>query len=171
MSRIDVDIRWLIRRDMPEVLKIEGQSFDSPWTDEDFMCCLRQRNCIGMVAEHERRLVGYMVYELHRSKLLLLNLAVHPTYRRLSVARQMIERLIDKLSLQRRSEIWTEVSEKSLAGQLFFKSLRFRCVSVSRDHYEDSDASAYVMRYRVRPTEIADDSPFHPRNRISEYIN
>ena len=47
----DVQIRWMIRRDMPEVLDIERLSFEFAWTEEDFLCCLRQRNCIGMVAE------------------------------------------------------------------------------------------------------------------------
>ena len=40
-------IRWLIRRDMDEVLSIEQGSFEYPWTEEEFLCCLRQRNCIG----------------------------------------------------------------------------------------------------------------------------
>jgi ribosomal-protein-alanine N-acetyltransferase len=44
---LEVQIRWMIRRDMPEVLEIERQSFEFSWTEEDFLCCLRQRNCIG----------------------------------------------------------------------------------------------------------------------------
>ena len=53
----------MIRRDMPEVLAIEGESFEFPWLEDDFIHCLRQRNCIGMVAEHEDRVVGFMIYE------------------------------------------------------------------------------------------------------------
>ena len=48
-------IRWMIRRDMPEVLAVEGESFEFPWCEEDFLRCLRQRNCIGMVAEQHRQ--------------------------------------------------------------------------------------------------------------------
>ena len=40
-------IRWMIRRDMPEVLAIEAASFEFPWLEDDFIRCLRQRNCIG----------------------------------------------------------------------------------------------------------------------------
>ena len=50
-EQVRVHIRWMIRRDMPEVLDIENQAFEFPWTEEDFIRCLRQRNCIGMVAE------------------------------------------------------------------------------------------------------------------------
>src|SRR5687768_6635477 len=55
-----VHIRWMIRRDMPEVLSIETQCFEFPWTEEDFLRCLRQRNCIGMVAEQGEKVVGFM---------------------------------------------------------------------------------------------------------------
>ena len=53
-----VHIRWMIRRDMPEVLAIEHASFEYPWCEEEFLRVLRQRNCIGMVAEHGERIVG-----------------------------------------------------------------------------------------------------------------
>ena len=35
-----------------------GNSFEFPWSEEDFIRCLRQRNCIGMVAEHDEQVVG-----------------------------------------------------------------------------------------------------------------
>ena len=50
-DRLRIQLRWMIRRDMPEVLAIEQEAFEFPWSDEDFTRCLRQRNCIGMVAE------------------------------------------------------------------------------------------------------------------------
>ncbi|MEK6238743.1 MAG: ribosomal-protein-alanine N-acetyltransferase RimI, partial [Planctomycetales bacterium] len=53
-----VHIRWMIRRDMPEVLAIENSSFEFPWSEEDFLRSLQQRNCIGMVAEWEDSIVG-----------------------------------------------------------------------------------------------------------------
>lgn len=32
-----VHIRWMIRRDMPEVLQAEQLSFEYAWTEEDFL--------------------------------------------------------------------------------------------------------------------------------------
>ena len=87
-QEIRVHIRWMIRRDMPEVLEIEERSFEFPWTEEDFIRCLRQRNCIGMVAEHDERVVGFMIYELHKTRLHLLNFCVHRDLRRRGVGTQ-----------------------------------------------------------------------------------
>src|SRR5438128_2368971 len=83
-----VHIRWMIRRDMPEVLQSEQLSFEFAWNEEDFLHCLRQRNCIGMVAEQAEKVVGFMIYELHKNKLHILNFAVNPAWRRMGVGAQ-----------------------------------------------------------------------------------
>ncbi|GAB4143851.1 MAG: ribosomal protein S18-alanine N-acetyltransferase [Planctomycetaceae bacterium] len=166
-SFLNVQIRWLIRRDMEDVLKIERLSFENAWTEEDFLCCLRQRNCIGMVAEYDHHVVGFMIYELHQSRLRVLNFAVAPNLRRKRIGSQMMQRLIDKLSQQRRKEIILEVRESNLDAQLFYKNQGFRAFCVLRRHYDDTDEDAYVMRYRA--SEQADSSEFLPNNRMSEF--
>lgn len=149
-QEIRVHIRWMIRRDMPEVLQIETDSFEFPWTDEDFVRCLRQRNCIGMVAEHEDRVVGFMIYELHKTRIHVLNFAVAPGYRRRGVGTQMVAKLVAKLSSQRRNRIVLEVRETNLAAQLFFRENQFRAVSVLKNFYEDTPEDAYLMQYRYQ---------------------
>ncbi len=150
-SDLRVHIRWMIRRDMPEVLGIEAESFEFAWLEEDFIRCLRQRNCIGMVAEHEDRVVGFMIYELHKARIHVLNFAVARAYRRCGVGRQMIAKLISKLSAQRRTRIVLEVRETNLAAQLFFREEGFRAVSVLRNFYADTPEDAYLMQLRFRP--------------------
>jgi [ribosomal protein S18]-alanine N-acetyltransferase len=147
-QEIRVHIRWMIRRDMPEVLQIERESFEYPWVDEDFIRCLRQRNCIGMVAEHEGRVVGFMIYELHRTRIHVLNFAVGRVFRRLGVGSQMIAKLIAKLTIQRRSRIALEIRETNLDAQLFFRENGFRAVSVLHSFYDDTPEDAYLMQYR-----------------------
>ena len=113
-------IRWMVRKDMPEVLEIEKASFEFPWSEEDFIRCLRQRNCIGMVAEHDERVVGFMIYELHKNQLHVLNFAVLPEARRSGVGQQMVRKLIGKLHLKRRTNITLTIRETNLPGQMFF---------------------------------------------------
>jgi ribosomal-protein-alanine N-acetyltransferase len=144
---IDLHIRWMILADMPEVLAIERASFDDPWREDDFARALRQRHIIGRVVERDEQIIGYMIYELHRNRLHLLNIGVAPDCRRRGVGRAMIELLQGKLS-ERRSRIMLEVCETNLDAQLFFRSLGFRAISVLHDLYEDTTADAYLMRYR-----------------------
>lgn len=144
-----VHIRWMIRRDMPMVLAIEESSFEFPWSEEEFIRCLRQRNCIGMVAEMQDEVVGFMIYELHKNRLHLLNFAVNVNSRRSGIGSAMIEKLIGKLSCDRRNRISLEVRETNLDAQLFFKQLGFRATSVLRDFYEDTTEDAYLMQFRM----------------------
>jgi L-amino acid N-acyltransferase YncA len=94
--------------------------------------------------------------------------AVAPSVRRQNVGGQMIQRLIDKLSQQRREEIVLEIRESNLPAQLFFQSQGFRAVRVLRNLYEDTDEDAYVMHYRLTGAD-GWTLPFTPRNRISEF--
>ncbi len=163
-QEVRVHIRWMIRRDMPAVLDIEADSFEFPWLEEDFIRCLRQRNCIGMVVEHDEGVVGFMVYELNKTRLHMLNFAVAPEFRRLGVGSQMINKLIGKLSAQRRSRIMLEVRETNLDAQLFFRENGFRAVSVLREYYEDTPEDAYLMQYRYR---VEKTRELEPANRVT----
>jgi ribosomal-protein-alanine N-acetyltransferase len=106
-----------------------------------------------------------MIYELHKTRLHILNFAVEPGRRRLGIGAQMVEKLINKLSQQRRHEIVLEVRETNLPAQLFFQTQGFRAVQVLRNHYHDSAEDAYLMQYRMEVEELANDSA--PVNRIA----
>lgn len=166
-EKLSVRIRWMIRRDMPEALAIEESSFEFPWTEEDFVRCLRQRNCIGMVAERNDKIVGFMIYELLQSELHVLNFAVRKEFRRMGVGSQMMEKLVSKLSYGRRDRIVLEVRETNLDAQLFFKKQTFRAIDVLRDYYEDTIEDAYLMQYKYYPTQADVDWAYQRNSRLA----
>ena len=150
-----VHIRWMVRRDMPNVLAIENESFEYPWTEDNFVMVLRRRNCIAMVAEVDERIVGFMVYDLYKNNLQLRNIAVDPDCRYRGVGKSMIEKLRSKLVEGRRSRIVMKVRETNLNGQLFLKACGFRCDGIlpsSGDFPEaqpdDEPGYLFVMRFR-----------------------
>lgn len=145
--KLAVHIRWMIRRDMQEVLAIDGAGFDPPWTEEEFLGHLRQRNCIGMVAEHGERIVGFFVYEMRKDRLSVTRLGVHPGFRRKGVGRQMLAKLAGKLSAHRRTGVETWVNEANMDALLWLKAHRYLCVDVDRERFGDDDG--YLMRYEI----------------------
>jgi ribosomal-protein-alanine N-acetyltransferase len=100
-----------------------------------------------MVAESGDSVVAFMIYELHRSRLHVLNFAVARSHRRLGIGTRMMEKLVGKLSPERRNRIVLEVRETNLPAQLFFRSLGFRAISVLKDFYQDTTEDAYLMHY------------------------
>ena len=155
MTKSRFSLRWLIRRDLPEICEIENSSFSDPWEMDDFIAAVRDRNIIGMTVEDgEFRVAGYIIYELHKFHLEILNVAVHPECRRDGVGRMVIERLADKLSLQRRTRLELSVRETNLTAQLFFRATGFLSDGIERNPYPDSDEDAYRMVFDIRQREL-----------------
>ena len=144
-------IRWMIRRDIPEVLNIEVKSFEFPWQDYEFAEYLHPRNQIGMVVEHKDKVIGFIIYGLYKTDIGILNFAVHPDWRRRGVGKQMLTELITKLSAQGFKKIILEVRETNLPAQLFFRDCGFMAISVLHNYYEDTPEDAYLMQYRYKP--------------------
>jgi ribosomal-protein-alanine N-acetyltransferase len=167
-SATGVHIRWMIRRDMPEVMRTERASFEYAWTEDDFLRCLRQRNCIGMVAEENDHVAGFMIYELHKTRLNVLNFAVHPTVRRVGIGGMLIAKLEYKLVSHHRQKITLAVRERNLAAQMFFRSHGFQATKLLRNYYEDSGEDAYHMEFRATPLEAVQEFG-SPVNRIANY--
>lgn len=156
-KKLKVQVRWLIRRDMPEVQAIEDASFEFPWSEESFIKVLRQRNCIGMVAEHDERVIGFVIYELHKNRLHILNFGVHPEFRRRGVGAALADKLKSKLTVQRRNRLMLETRETNVTSQLFWRSQGFRAISVLRNFYPDGpDEDAYLFSWKLeQPAECA----------------
>jgi ribosomal-protein-alanine N-acetyltransferase len=144
-TAVDVNVRWMIRRDLVEVCWIEDRSFPEPWSEQDFAKCLRLRSVIGMVAESGGQVVGYMLYELNRRSVEILSCGVHPHYRRRGVGRKLIWSVKKRLTEKRR---WVEttIEERNLDGQLWLKGCGFDCVEILTQFFGD-DCDGYLFRF------------------------
>jgi len=151
-NEIKVNIRWMSRKDMKEVLKIENECFEFAWTEKEFMSNLWQRNCVGWVAEYQGRIIGFMVYKNLKNKIHLLNIATLSEFRRQGVGTQLVAKLITKLGNQRR-RIMLEVRETNLPAQLFLRFIGFRAIEILRDFYDETNEDAYQMVYKYQELE------------------
>ena len=158
---IPIHQRWMIRRDLPEVLAIESASHRFPWSERDIERRLRQRNCIGRVAliphghasPHDLErccAIGFALFLLGaRTHIRLLNLAVDPILRRLGVGTALVDHLKAKLDPAyfpgRQLVVWARETE--LDGLLFLRSQGFQATEVVRNHFSDSGEDAVVMRF------------------------
>jgi ribosomal-protein-alanine N-acetyltransferase len=132
-------IRWMLRNDLPEILNIE--EFNAvPWDEEDFLIHLKKRNSVGIVAEIDNKIVGYMIYEFGRKLFHVLNITVHKNYRRNGVASQIISKLSSK-----KKNIEFVVNERSLELQLFLKKNGFKAVEIINKYFEKNSDDAYIM--------------------------
>jgi ribosomal-protein-alanine N-acetyltransferase len=150
---VPTHLRWCIRRDMPEVVAIEERSFGRlAWGEDDLIEALRVRSNVGMVAERDERIVGHMLYELRSGRIHLLRLVVHPEHRSSGVGTAFLEKLVGKLTWQRRRRITVAVRETWLHAQQFLAAKQFRATGLRRGYYHDTGEDAIWMeRILARP--------------------
>lgn len=146
LNSSDIRIRWLIRGDMDSILKIETENFSNPWTSSDFSSMLRERNCIGLVAEVEEELLGYAIYLLQRGYLEILNIAVKKGFQNLGVGTAILNKAKSKLTGDRR-RIKVAIRESNLVALNWFKKRGFFAYNLVPNYWADCDEDAIVMEY------------------------
>jgi ribosomal-protein-alanine N-acetyltransferase len=141
-------MRWLVRRDFPQVIQIEKECFRHPWLEADFSGLLRRADVTGKVADCGGVVLGYVIYEMHRRRYEVLNLAVRPTVWREGIGELITNNLKTKLHPERRHRITLNVAERNLAAQNFFKAQGFIADGVLPEHWEDGQ-DGYAFTYRL----------------------
>ena len=132
----------------------EKKCFDNPWTEDEFIKFLKQRNVIGMGAEQKELVVGYMIYDLEKTHFTIHNLAVNT--KREYIGSALIKKLKNKLSTNRRMSIRTKVRESNLEALLFFKNMGFLATNINPNYFCNSeDAISMCYLYNKRLDEYA----------------
>lgn len=109
---------------------------------------------IGMVAAHQEKVAGYMVYGLRRYSLELHKMAAHPGYGRQGVGQALMEKLKSKLDVNRRTRIVMLVRESDLNTLSFLKAQGFVPAHLTREYYDDTQEDAIEMVYTL-PKDLA----------------
>lgn len=146
----DHHVRWMIRRDMKRVMEIENKYKKYAESEEYIINLLRQRNIIGMVVENDE-VQAYVIYELYKKHLKIIRFATYDDIKDNDFAVCLLQKLKSKLNNERRTGIIIEAPETNLELQLFLKENKFRAMSILKNHFEDPDEDAYVMKYMILP--------------------
>lgn len=122
----ELTLRWMIRRDLASVTAI-GRA-----PEELYVNLLRQRDVIGMVAEVDGEVVGYMLYRVlpKEHTLVLLLLRVAEGKRRQGFGKNLLDKLKQKLTGDRYRAVVADVEEEDLDSQLFMRAVGFEAVAI-----------------------------------------
>ena len=142
-SPIKIELRWMIKRDLREVVAIDEISFMLPWSEQYFRERLKFDKALGMVAVAGGKVVGYMVFECWQEHLGLIKISVHPDYRNQGIGTELIKRLKCKLAIHSRKKIITVASSVDLVAINFFTALGFRVGPIDMNAHQ-GNAEDYV---------------------------
>lgn len=136
-NTVSPQMRWMISRDYDEVAQNDRAAFAEKdvwdlWDKEDYILKHKQRNCIMMVAECNSKIVGHIVYELHKEYLLLIRMVVRPDFRHRGVGEFMIMQLNWKLACQKRKSVLIQLPISDVESMQFFAS----CGLIARPEFQ-----------------------------------
>jgi len=147
----DVLVRWMIRRDIEEVLKIENECYANPWTESQMLAYLRERSRIGYVAVVDGMVVGSMLVDRRGETLEINGLTVSQHHRREGVATMLLAAAKKKLSNGKIKRLETIVLETNMPAIAFFRSNGFLAIGTVPKPHPPSLDDGYQMQYTMIP--------------------
>jgi ribosomal-protein-alanine N-acetyltransferase len=142
-------IRDMQEDDIPAILEIEKISFTAPWNKHDFLNEMYEKEVLSKVAVFEERIVGYICvnYRAHESH--ILNLAVHPDFRRQGVATIIMEEVSGELKKRGCVFTFLKVWVSDTGAQKFYELLGFKVEGTRKKYYDNPDEDALIMARRL----------------------
>ena len=170
------DVAYMQPCHLDDLLEIETACSDwNVWQEQDFRRVMTtEQSEVGRVVSLGRKVVGFVVYELGRDTLTILNVAIHPAYHRFGYGTQLIESLTTAMASQKRSRIVVTVCESNTRAQLFFKAMGFHCVDMHADYYHTPSGDLYGYEFVYSSVEELASTlktKWRPENRISAYYD
>jgi len=143
-------IRDMTFADLPGILRIERESFPSPWSAAMFVLEMTRSGSVALVSEDaEGGIVGYAVCSRLDLDWHLMNIAVPTSLRRAGIAEGLMESLIGRLGDDARLTL--EVRPSNRAAISLYEKWGFLAAGRRRGYYADSGEDAIVM-WRTRAT-------------------
>lgn len=147
-DQIEIDFRWVIRRDLPAMVAIEAESFrqewqNLPWNEGDFLRFLKERKNIGLLAVRKEVAIGFILYALVKSHVAIVKLAIGIDHWPDGVINQMLQAITENARGYKRS-VYFRSHERNLPLQQFLKSHGFKADKIVRGYYGSEDAFDFV---------------------------
>ena len=121
---MDMSVRWMRREDMRRVVSIRRRcGMDPDLLDR----MLHDSFSICKVVESEGKILGFIAYRNGRRKMKLLEIAVHPSFRRKGLALFLLRSMSAKTNFDMKG-VEASVSEYNLPAQMLLKKAGFLAV-------------------------------------------
>jgi ribosomal-protein-alanine N-acetyltransferase len=134
-----------------EILAIEEEVFEGPWTYEMF----RQevRGVFGShatVAIMNGSVVGYQIAWFIEDEVHLVNIAVDKNHQAKGIGALLLNQLIDEAISTNKLIITLEVRASNRGAQAFYNRFFFRTIGVRKGYYSDNREDALLMVLDLR---------------------
>jgi ribosomal-protein-alanine N-acetyltransferase len=141
----EILIREMQASDIPDVLQIEHMSFTTPWSKDAFLNEIHKLYSFTKAAVLGDTIIGYICINYIMDEGHILNLAVHPDFRRRGIATKLFEDVLDELKEIDCRYLYLEVRVSNLEARKFYECLGFKVVGTRKDYYAYPIEDAVIM--------------------------
>ena len=131
---------------VPQVAELEKMCFHDPWSEASVASELGNPLSLWLVAVDGEKVVGYVGSQTVMDMTDMMNIAVHPDFRRRGVAKMLVERLVDALKSRQSRCLMLEVRTSNTGAQLLYEILGFVQVGIRKNYYRNPKEDALILR-------------------------
>lgn len=151
-ARIEVEkseIKVMGVRHLPQVLSIEREAFNNPWSASAFIKEIYNNTALYYIADLSGEVVGYLGSWILSRKLHITNLAIAEDYRRQGLATEFLEFICLKAEELNRPQISLEVRASNKSAQNLYYKAGFDKIKTKPNYYKDTGEAAIVMKKQL----------------------
>jgi len=141
----NITIRRMAESDLDTVSTIEREVFEDPWSLDAFKTDLNNKMAWPMVAEFEKKVVGYSNIYIVAGEVQIGNFAVAPGFRKRGVGKKLMNVIFEKANENKCHTVFLEVRESNLPAMELYKSYGFVSAGKRKDYYSNPRENAIIM--------------------------
>jgi ribosomal-protein-alanine N-acetyltransferase len=147
IARAVIEIRRLSLHDLDAIERIENAVYPTPWSRSMFAGELAKPSSLslGGFDPDSGRLIAYLIVSRYVDAWHIMNLAVHPGWRRAGVASRLLDELLDLTAGDHRRGYTLEVRVSNTAAIALYERFGFEASGVRRGYYTDNREDALIM--------------------------
>lgn len=132
------------------VAELEKLCFSDPWSENSVKSELNNPLSLWLVAMDGSTLCGYIGSQSVAGESDMMNMAVHPNYRKQGIARMLVAELCTRLQDIGNTALLLEVRVSNNAAICLYESLGFATVGVRPNYYFHPKEDARIMRKELK---------------------
>ena len=131
---------------VPQVAELEKLCFADPWSQMSIESELRNLWSYWLVAVQDDQVVGYIGSQSSIDETDVMNIAVHPQWRRQGIGESLINRLVDDLKNRGSHALMLEVRASNEPAIGLYEKLGFTQVGCRKNYYRNPKEDARILR-------------------------
>ena len=129
-----------------QVAYLETVCFHDPWSISSIASEVSNRLSLWLVAAEDDQVIGYVGSQTVLGETDMMNIAVHPEYRKQGIATLLINDLVDKLKEQGSHSLMLEVRASNEPAISVYRKLDFMEVGRRKNYYRNPKEDALILR-------------------------